>query len=356
MKRIFLLVFFGLLLFLIFFPKKTYASFACSVSPSSINNGGTITIDTNGNLANNKDLTYYVSLNGNFIRTNTIRYSVPIPYSASSGKVTAAVPSTFGNGAYKVGLFLSSDTGNNLCNNSPVFTIGSAGSGSGGTSCNISFLNQSFTPTNNIIIKMTGPLASGNPDDQLHTYIRINDNNGGSVWDGCVTRRDLTNSTGFGFVPLSTGRYYMQINDGCTPAHLLEKQACYATFYVDTYGGGVNSAGNPQDQSPPSPCHLGSTVKGSCTAVDTALGTLGTEPQSLITSLFGLILSLSGGVALLLIIISGYRLLVSQGNPEAIKGAREQLTAAIVGLLFIIFSLVILEIIGVNILHIPGFG
>ena len=85
------------------------------------------------------------------------------------------------------------------------------------------------------------------------------------------------------------------------------------------------------------------------------MGTLGTEPQSLITSLFGLILSLSGGVALILIIISGYRLLVSQGNPEAIKGAREQLTAAIVGLLFIIFSVVILEIIGVNILHIPGF-
>lgn len=94
---------------------------------------------------------------------------------------------------------------------------------------------------------------------------------------------------------------------------------------------------------------------GTCAQVDTGLGTIGTDPQSLIQSLFGLILSISGGIALLLIIISGYRVLASQGNPEALKGAKEQLTAAIVGLLFIIFALVILQIIGVDILHIPSF-
>ena len=48
--------------------------------------------------------------------------------------------------------------------------------------------------------------------------------------------------------------------------------------------------------------------------------------------------------------------MISQGNPEQVKGAREQLTAAIIGLLFIIFSLVILQVIGFNILRIPGFG
>ena len=88
----------------------------------------------------------------------------------------------------------------------------------------------------------------------------------------------------------------------------------------------------------------------------TALGDIIASPQGFITRLFGIILSISGGIALLLIIISGYKILSSQGNPEALKGAREQLTAAIVGLLFIIFALVILEIIGVNILHIPGLG
>jgi hypothetical protein len=67
-------------------------------------------------------------------------------------------------------------------------------------------------------------------------------------------------------------------------------------------------------------------------------------------------LSIAGIVALGLIIFSGYRLMISQGNPEQVKNAREQLTAAIIGLLFIIFSLVILRIIGFNILNIPGFG
>jgi hypothetical protein len=47
--------------------------------------------------------------------------------------------------------------------------------------------------------------------------------------------------------------------------------------------------------------------------------------------------------------------MTSQGNPEKVQAAREQLTSAIVGLLFIIFSLAILTIIGVDILKLPGF-
>lgn len=105
---------------------------------------------------------------------------------------------------------------------------------------------------------------------------------------------------------------------------------------------------------PPAPC-ASNIVNGSCIKISTGLGDIGTTPTGLIQSLFRIVLSLSGGIALLLIIFSGYRLLASQGNPEAVKGAREQLTAAIVGLLFIILALVILQIIGVDVLHIPGF-
>ena len=73
-------------------------------------------------------------------------------------------------------------------------------------------------------------------------------------------------------------------------------------------------------------------------------------------SIFTLVLGLAGGIALILIMVSGYRFMVSSGNPEATKAATEQLTSAIVGLLFIIFSFVILQVIGVDILRIPGFG
>jgi hypothetical protein len=44
--------------------------------------------------------------------------------------------------------------------------------------------------------------------------------------------------------------------------------------------------------------------------------------------------------------------MTSQGKPEALQDAREQLTAAIVGLIFVILSFAILNIIGVNILKI----
>lgn len=93
-----------------------------------------------------------------------------------------------------------------------------------------------------------------------------------------------------------------------------------------------------------------------CTSVSTGLGiSISTDPTGFIKSLFGILLSLSGGIALILIIVSGYQLMTSQGNPEKVQAAKETLTSAIVGLLFIIFSMVILQIIGVTILEMPWF-
>ncbi|MBI1982460.1 MAG: hypothetical protein HYS68_02675 [Candidatus Levybacteria bacterium] len=105
---------------------------------------------------------------------------------------------------------------------------------------------------------------------------------------------------------------------------------------------------------PPPPCTKWEGNK--CIAVGTAIGEISTNPIGFVKSIFGVILSLSGGIALLLIILSGYKLMFSQGNPEKAQEAKETLTAAIVGLLFIIFSLAILQVIGVDILKIPGFG
>lgn len=113
-------------------------------------------------------------------------------------------------------------------------------------------------------------------------------------------------------------------------------------------------SGAPILSPPPPPCITSDNDK-KCQAVDTALGKIDTDPAKFIGKLFGILLGLSGGIALILIIYSGYKLMLAQGNPEAIQGARETLTSAIVGLLFIIFSVVILRVIGVDILHIPGF-
>ena len=105
---------------------------------------------------------------------------------------------------------------------------------------------------------------------------------------------------------------------------------------------------------PPPPCATLGPL-GNCVAVDTAVGQIQTTPEGFVKSVFSLILGLSGGLALLLIIYSGFQLVTSRGVPEKLEGAREQLVSAIIGLVFILLSLAILQIIGVDILKIPGF-
>lgn len=138
----------------------------------------------------------------------------------------------------------------------------------------------------------------------------------------------------------------------------LDNPTCPSGFYCSTAPISITGYACIKSAVPTAPVPCLSWDKDSrCLKVGTGLNiSIGTTPLDLIKSIFSVVLSLSGGIAILLIILSGYRILASQGNPEALKGAREQLTAAIVGLLFIIFSLVILQIIGYDILNLPSFG
>lgn len=85
----------------------------------------------------------------------------------------------------------------------------------------------------------------------------------------------------------------------------------------------------------------------------TAVGAFHTDVSGFIGDVFRIILGASGGIALLLIISGGYKLMTSQGNSEKTQEARETITSAILGLLFIIFSTTLLEFIGIDVL---GFG
>lgn len=129
-------------------------------------------------------------------------------------------------------------------------------------------------------------------------------------------------------------------------------QNCTSSQQCSNGNGCLTPGQNPQQARPLSTCG-DISANGTC---PTALGPIPTNPEQLIATFFGIILSLAGVITLALIIFSGYRLMISQGNPEQVKNARDQLTAAIIGLLFIIFSFVILQVISFNILNIPGFG
>ncbi len=67
-------------------------------------------------------------------------------------------------------------------------------------------------------------------------------------------------------------------------------------------------------------------------------------------------LGIGGGVALILIVIAGLQITTSAGDPKKLQAGKELLTAAIMGLVLLIFSAFILRLIGVDILKIPGFG
>jgi hypothetical protein len=105
---------------------------------------------------------------------------------------------------------------------------------------------------------------------------------------------------------------------------------------------------------PAPPCAVTDGAK--CREFDTALGNWMTDPAGFVRSVFGILLAASGSIALLLIIRAGYQIMTSKGNPEAIQEGREKLIAAIVGLIFLIFSFVFLQLIGVDLLKIPGLG
>lgn len=102
----------------------------------------------------------------------------------------------------------------------------------------------------------------------------------------------------------------------------------------------------------PNPCGNYDSI---CNLIVTAFGPISTSPEGFTNSILKLILSISGGILVILIIISAYRMMTSQGDPEKIKQGRERLTSAVIGLLFIIFSFVFYQLITSSVLNLPGF-
>lgn len=88
----------------------------------------------------------------------------------------------------------------------------------------------------------------------------------------------------------------------------------------------------------------------------TEIGCMPTEPIAFIGRFYGVGLSLIGGVSLLFIIMGGYLILTSRGNPDQINNGKGYIFYAIAGLLLAIFGYLFIEIVVVDILRIPGFS
>lgn len=98
-------------------------------------------------------------------------------------------------------------------------------------------------------------------------------------------------------------------------------------------------------------------TNGGKKGIDTAIGCIPIEnSDDLIGFILKWAIGVGGGIAFLLIVLAGFQIMTSSGNPDRLKAGQELMTSAIAGLILLIFSVFILKIIGVDILGLPGFG
>lgn len=195
----------------------------------------------------------------------------------------------------------------------------------------------------------------------------------GEVFDESYSVASGVNAT---FTPERLGEYTLnfQINDtsiaggdGIAGASTFDYQ-CEKTFRVCAEGDDncVSISTTTGEAGDYAICesNLGanSPASGQCQAcyssggIWTAVGCISQDPRSLVAKLINMGIGISGGIALLIILASAFSLTLSQGDLKKTSDAKEWLTAAVIGLVFIILSVSILEFIGNTVLRIPGFG
>jgi hypothetical protein len=107
------------------------------------------------------------------------------------------------------------------------------------------------------------------------------------------------------------------------------------------------TTGNPYDPF----CIQGKPESG----VNTALGCVDvSSPDKFVTVLLRIATGIGGGLALALILYGVFIVTTSAGSPDKLKAGSEIITSAVIGLVFILLSIFLINLIGINILGIPG--
>lgn len=129
------------------------------------------------------------------------------------------------------------------------------------------------------------------------------------------------------------------------------KFVCETTFTVGPTKIGTDQAAAKKQTSAVTPCDSSSDNPG----IQTAIGCIHTSPVGFVKDFLKFALGISGGLAFLMMLLGSFQMLTSAGNPDTLSAGKERFTSAIIGLLLVIFSILLLQIIGVDILGIPGF-
>ena len=87
----------------------------------------------------------------------------------------------------------------------------------------------------------------------------------------------------------------------------------------------------------------------------TGVGCLPVDTIGLTRGLITLSLGVAGLLLTVQIIVGAGEIIFSDGDSQKVQKARQRITSSVIAILFIVFGVAILQIIGVNILMIPGF-
>jgi hypothetical protein len=90
--------------------------------------------------------------------------------------------------------------------------------------------------------------------------------------------------------------------------------------------------------------------------ISSDVGCIPTDIGSFVETYYRWGLGLVGGLSLLFIIMGGYIIMTSRGNPQQLNNGKSYLFYALIGLFLAIFGFLFIEVIAKNLLHIPGFG
>ena len=269
-----------------------------------------------------------------------------------------------------VELFLKNESGHTICQLG-TYLIPEE---STPISCSVSITDATGTPTpypdknDDFNLNINAPGISANYIGGLHNFFELHCNVGHLSRD--IYRNGRASDAGFISLPFSAGELAVSKYD-CTLEDGLQKNVCYFNFTV--FENNEDPTKPPEGYAQPitilkpQECNIGScltidTSTGEClewtggSGIQTVLGCFPTEPKTIISWILKYAVIMGGGIAFLLMIFAGFQIIMSSGDPEKLKNGQQLLGAAIAGLLFIIFSVFLLRLIGFTILRIPGFG
>lgn len=89
--------------------------------------------------------------------------------------------------------------------------------------------------------------------------------------------------------------------------------------------------------------------------IQTDFGCFPNNPIGFVQKFYGVGLSFIGAIALIGLMVGGYTILTSRGEPARVNSGKSWIFYSIAGLLLAIFGYVIIQTVLVDILKIPGF-